>query len=44
MLEYMNDKSQVVQKVCTHPYTELIIAYLNITLVMGLFLFGYSCK
>eukprot|EP00116_Pleurobrachia_bachei_P003502 sb/3463764/ len=44
MLEYMNDKSQAVKRFCTHPYTELIIAYLNITVVMGLFLFSYSCK
>ena len=44
MFEYMNKKSAVVKRVCTHKYVELIIAYINIAIVMGLFLWGYSCK
>jgi len=44
MFEYLNAQSGAVRKVCTHRYTELIIANVNIAIVMALFLFAYSCK
>ena len=44
MFEYLNDKSSFVKIVCKHRYVELIIAYINIAIIMTLFLLGYSCK
>ncbi|XP_063687994.1 two pore potassium channel protein sup-9-like isoform X2 [Bolinopsis microptera] len=42
MFEKMNEKSSFVKVVCKHRYTELIIAYINIAIIMSLFLLGYS--
>ncbi|KAL5251130.1 hypothetical protein ACHWQZ_G016747 [Mnemiopsis leidyi] len=42
MFEYLNEKSSFVKVVCKHKYVELIIAYINIAIIMTLFLLGYS--